>query len=554
MRSKALEKFYKLFLNELKFSYDTFDRIVLNGYIMSFHKDSYLEYYFKVILRHLYINQKLLFSVTKKYNNEIEAFANQHKLSCEWAEKGVRKEEFVEKYRHAFEKKNKFGVYYILRSKENESTFRVARPHLKDTDPDNFLAKTRKPFGHYYFYIHDQVLGNMCIRVASYLPFKITAYLNGHSYIERYLKNTCGKKSIYKKRDNAFVHITDINKILEAKEHFTPQLVKERLDHWLKIIGPSLEKHPMPYDYFIDQIEYCRNFIFKSHSFLSGLFKRSCEISLQLISTDNIRQIFGHKAKDEQISKGYKRSEDGYHVFKSWFKRCSVKQYRKFSNFLRYELTCNNLPDLKLKKALDHLPEFKEKAEEILDRYSETEAEMMNCHAGADYFVKHSRPVMVGQTKISGIHVYQQRVGRLLEVLLHDNRSIGQWKSMQLLQKILTDFHVSDEEYSRNQVIYDIRKLRAHGLVEKIGRSNTYRLTSYGVKIALAFTLIRKRIYGPLHYSLFDRQPDHTIASGSKLERLYRNLDGNINEIEDYLSGCPASRRASVHRHSKRAA
>jgi len=316
----------------------------------------------------------------------------------------------------------------------------------------------------------------------------------------------------------------------------------------LEVIGPKLEKHPMRYDYFIDQIEYCRNFIFKSHSYLSDLFRRSCELSLQLISTDNIRQIFGSKCKDEQLSKSYTRNENGYHVFKSWFKRSSIKQYQKFSNFLRYELTCNNLPDIKIKKSLQHLPQIKEKAEEVLDRYCETEALMMNCHSAVDYFTKHSRPVMVGQTKISAIHVYKERMNRLLEILLHDNRSISEWKSMAVRQKILVDFHLSEDEYSRNQVIYDIRKLRAHGIVEKMGKYNRYRLTSYGVKVALAFSLIRKKIYGPLHYSLFETQPDHSIPTGSKLERLYRQLDTDINEIQSYLAGaspCNLGRKAA---------
>jgi len=129
----------------------------------------------------------------------------------------------------------------------------------------------------------------------------------------------------------------------------------------------------------------------------------------------------------------------------------------------------------------------------------------------------------------------------MLEVLLHDNRSIGQWKSMDVRQKILDSFEVNDKEYSRNQVIYDIRKLRAHGLVEKMHRCNRYRLTSYGVKVALAFTLMRKRIYGPLHYSLFEKQPDHSIASGSKLERMYRRLDNELNEIQDYFAGGQAA-------------
>lgn len=539
-----MEKFYSLFLNKLKFSYDSFDRIVLNGYIMNFHKAKSLNYYFKVILGYRFVNQKLLLSITKRYNEEIESYVCRHHLCCEWVEKGVRKEAYVEKYRHAFEKKNKFGVYYILRSKENESTFRVSRPNKKDNDPENFLAKARKPFGQYYFYIHDKILGNMCIRIASYLPFKVTVYLNGHSYIERYLKNSYGKKSIYRKRDNAFLNIADIDKLLEAKACFTEELIRERIDYWLEHVGPKLEKHPMRYDYFIDQIEYCRNFIFKSHSYLSSLFRRSCELSLQLLSTDNIRQIFGSKCKDEQISKSNARNENGYHVFKSWFKRSSIKQYQKFSNFLRYELTCNNLPDIKIKKALQHLPQVKEKAEEVLDRYCETEALMMNCHCAVDYFQKHSRPVMVGQTKISAIHVYQERMNRLLEILLHDNRSIGEWKSMAVREKIMVDFQIDEEEYSRNQVIYDIRKLRAHGIVEKIGRSNRYRLTGYGVKVALAFTLMRTKIYGPLHYSVFERQPDHSIPTGSILERLYRQLDADINEIQAYLAGEPLKHRS----------
>jgi hypothetical protein len=165
-----LDKFYSLFLNKLKFSYDSFDRIVLNGHVVSFHKPNNLTYYFKNILGHRFVNKKLLFSVTERYKKEIEQFAQKHQLSNEYVEPDVRKDEFVLRYRQNFEKKEKFGVYYIMKSIENESTFRVVRPNRKDCDEDNYLAKARKPFTHYYFYIHDQVLGNLSIRIASYLP------------------------------------------------------------------------------------------------------------------------------------------------------------------------------------------------------------------------------------------------------------------------------------------------------------------------------------------------------------------------------------------------
>ena len=38
-----------------------------------------------------------------------------------------------------------------------------------------------------YFYIRDETLGPMVMRVASFLPFQTTYYLNGHSFIEQEL-------------------------------------------------------------------------------------------------------------------------------------------------------------------------------------------------------------------------------------------------------------------------------------------------------------------------------------------------------------------------------
>src|SRR6516162_3691178 len=47
-----------------------------------------------------------------------------------------------------------------------------------------------QPLTHYYFYIYDQVLGPIVMRVASFLPFQATYYLNGHSFIEQELNRS----------------------------------------------------------------------------------------------------------------------------------------------------------------------------------------------------------------------------------------------------------------------------------------------------------------------------------------------------------------------------
>ena len=42
------------------------------------------------------------------------------------------------------------------------------------------------------------------------------------------------------------------------------------------------------------------------------------------------------------------RIEHGHHVFRAYFKNAFLKQYEKFSTFLRNELVSNNLTDIHL--------------------------------------------------------------------------------------------------------------------------------------------------------------------------------------------------------------
>ena len=47
--------------------------------------------------------------------------------------------------------------------------------------------------------------------------------------------------------------------------------------------------------------------------------------------------------------------EHGHHVYRAYFKHAVLKQYEKFSTFLRNELCSNNLKDFGLRKGLDNL-------------------------------------------------------------------------------------------------------------------------------------------------------------------------------------------------------
>ena len=75
------------------------------------------------------------------------------------------------------------------KGRPSASACRNTRPR---TPHYRIVAHQRSRFTHYYFYVRDEALGPMAVRVASFFPFQTTYYLNGHSFIEEELKRAFG--------------------------------------------------------------------------------------------------------------------------------------------------------------------------------------------------------------------------------------------------------------------------------------------------------------------------------------------------------------------------
>ena len=80
----------------------------------------------------------------------------------------------------------------------------------------------------------------------------------------------------------------------------------------------------------------------------------------------------------------------------------------------------------------------------------------------------------IGSVRYPGIKIHDTRVIRLCEVLLHGGTHVGGWTANQIHQAVLTTFHLSDKSYGLNQLRYDLRKLRGHGLIERDGSRYAY--------------------------------------------------------------------------------
>ena len=122
---------------------------------------------------------------------------------------------------------------------------------------------------------------------------------------------------------------------------------------------------------------------------------------------------------------------------------------------------------------------------------------------------------------------------RLMEVLLRGGTQLNGWRSADIHEAILSTFGLPATAYTLTQLRYDLRKMKAHGLVERIGRSYVYRLSDKGVKAALMFILFHKRVCGPLANSLFHHRPDETLKPESKIETEFHKADHAIQRVLD---------------------
>ena len=144
-------------------------------------------------------------------------------------------------------------------------------------------------------------------------------------------------------------------------------------------------------------------------------------------------------------------------------------------------------------------------------------------------------PITVGSAKLPGIKIHDTRMIRLMQVLLHAGTTVGGWRSPQIHDALLMSFGLSAKRYGLAQLRYDLRKLRAHALLERDGTRYAYRLTDKGVKVALIFVLFHQRLCGPLANSLFHHRPNPEFQPDSRLEAALHKADNSIRNVIQLL-------------------
>jgi hypothetical protein len=254
--------------------------------------------------------------------------------------------------------------------------------------------------------------------------------------------------------------------------------------------------------------------------------------------------IFGRKITKQYKGKLQTVIEDlelANPVIRSHYAKGFLKQYVRDHLCLRTETATNDVTEYGVKKAVDNLPQLRDKLTTICDNYLTVQQDILETFVDRGQLRTLTEPtVLPGGKRIPGLKLDNPRQLGLMHALVRFAHIAGgsTFTTTELYPHVLAALQMSADQYSLASLRYDLSKLRAKALVEKLPQSRRYRLCPQGYCICLVFLKLFERIYAPLAAGLL--QPYRADAKlkvnkRTQLDRLYQKVLDDLQELVDAL-------------------
>jgi predicted MarR family transcription regulator len=166
-----------------------------------------------------------------------------------------------------------------------------------------------------------------------------------------------------------------------------------------------------------------------------------------------------------------------------------------------------------------------------------------------DAFQAVNRPVASGCQRASGLRFADPRAHALLHAIITFRQLPDGFRAADLRQHLAALHGRDPASISQGAVTYQLRRLRLHGLIKRIGSSFRYRVTDRGFRVALFFTRVYNRILRPAAADLLLKLGD----LAGILNRACTAFDARIKTMIDQASLAPRNlthlRQASFVKH-----
>ncbi|HKX13620.1 MAG TPA: hypothetical protein VJN19_00380, partial [Propionibacteriaceae bacterium] len=176
------------------------------------------------------------------------------------------------------------------------------------------------------------------------------------------------------------------------------------------------------------------------------------------------------------------------------YRHTGIKQYHKEGKALRTETTINDTCDFGIGKGLGNLPALREIGFSANRRLLRVQRLDHDPITGAQQLHDVLDPVVTKTgTRIPGLQLGQARSHALLSALLTFRTQIAGFNNRDLRRLTSQLRGLDPATGTASQTTYDLRRLRSHGLIERLPHSHRYRVTDTGLRTAMLLTRVHDR-------------------------------------------------------------
>ena len=530
-----MNAFYEHHKDSIRFGYRCFDRILLNGLIQPFQQPERVVGFFDTYRRIYPVSRDVLRGAAEQFQGWVKEEADRWNAPVVEAPKG-RRDEFVEPYFRGAEPDQ---VVVILKAREPARIMtaigdrKANRWHLQIAD--RWVVQ-------YNFYVNDRRWGRMFVRMCPYLPFSARVCLNQHHW----LANRMREDDIdFRQCSNAFLRCGRPERLQELADTLTVEDLSRCGQQWLARFTPFFSERERrqagcQHRLFFSQVEFCDNLIFHRRAALDKLGERLLDANRTIGQPNKITVIFGRKITKQYRGKLQTEIEDMHlpnPVIRSHYRNGFIKQYVRDHLILRTEAATNNVTDYGVNKAVEHLPALRDKLSAIDDSYLDIQQDILETFVDRGHLQRLAQPTLTASGKrVPGLKLDNPRQLALMHALVRFAQipAANTFSTGEIHPYVVAAPGDCGEHYTLAALRYDLSKLRAKGLVEKLPRSRRYRLSAQGYSVCLIFLKLFDRVYAPLTAGLLHPVPGDAALPQHKrspLDRLYQRINDGLDRL-----------------------
>ena len=509
------------------------DRIYLNGYVPNLQVGGQVVNFMRDHLGKNIPSPAVLEKIGTAFRSHVTTFAEAAHIPVVRFAKGDRKIDVMHKHLAAQEATGRPGVAAIGVAQEYQNVFAANRREGGGI-PFYSFTKADRRVTCYYFYLWDTDFGASFIKICSYFPYPLKVWVNGHEWAKRQAtKERVGFTAL----SNGFAS-TDQPEALQAIcDRLGSEEIQAFFTRWMDVLPVPLDDYDRTFGFWWElsmrQIETSRTIVFDAPRHARSFFETLVADNLDIGRPETVELLFtGHAPRSRRAHPIVNRTPCKTRIVtvgtqvtvNAFFKHSRIKQYLKDGRALRIETVINSPRDLQCLRRLEHLDELQHKARDINARLLDTERVGQGCVLASPAFERVASPTLtVDGRRAPAIRFGDPRVMALLgalcvsiNVLSFTHRSLRA-----LVNQLL------GTDYSRNQMSYDLSRLRVNGLIQRREHSNSYTQTSDGVRVALFYTKVHNRLLRPL---LTANQPPAPIELQQALHTIDTQISNYVNE------------------------